>query len=146
MGYQFKAFQCMYKINSYTDDDINVMEDMLKLIQQLCEGHNPELQKFLGEDYTFEETNIFTAKALAGDDDDDEGKDLDDDEDKDATGDPNNIAQWVSEMTQIILANMQDTQKWQASMEGRSRMFQLLNQMFVTASELIQGPNRMNQA
>merc|ERR1711966_484576 len=82
MGYQFSFFQSSYKRAKYSNNDVRVMDEMLKLIQQLCEGHNSKLQLFLGENYMAEELNIFSAKPVKGDDDDDDDPKDDDDEDE----------------------------------------------------------------
>eukprot|EP00445_Apocalathium_hangoei_P037165 CAMPEP_0203941156 /NCGR_PEP_ID=MMETSP0359-20131031/77589_1 /ASSEMBLY_ACC=CAM_ASM_000338 /TAXON_ID=268821 /ORGANISM="Scrippsiella Hangoei, Strain SHTV-5" /LENGTH=360 /DNA_ID=CAMNT_0050871675 /DNA_START=20 /DNA_END=1098 /DNA_ORIENTATION=- len=144
MGYQFSFFQSCYKKVMYSDNDVDMMAGMLKLIQQLCEGHKVDLQDFLGEDYTAEVLNIFSMKQDE-DDDDDKDNDKDDDDDQDS-GEPNNIVQWTSQMLKMILVSMRSAQSWQASMEGREKQYILVQQLFETAAELVQGPNRANQA
>jgi len=146
MGYQFSSFQSCYRKAVYTDNDVDMMAGMLKLIQQLCEGHKADLQEFLGEDYTAEVLNIFSKKQTYDDDDDDNKKDEPDDDDEDTSGEPNNIVQWTSQMIKMILSSMRSAQDWQASMEGREKQYILVQQLFETAAELIQGPNRANQA
>merc|ERR1719193_1108417 len=74
MGYQFSFFQSCFKRVMYTENDVDMMAGMLKLIQQLCEGHKTDLQDFLGEDYTKEVLNIFSMKQTVEDDDDDDKK------------------------------------------------------------------------
>jgi len=143
MGYQFSHFFVAYKKATVTNTEMDMMAEMLKLIQQLCEGHNERLQDFLGEDYTEEQHNIFSVKTI--DDDDDDNEKEEDDEDDDGDGQPNNIVQWVSQMLQLALDNMNDSQDWQASMTGREKQYTLIQQLFDTAAELIQGPNMNNQ-
>uniref|UniRef100_A0A7S4SW96 Ion transport domain-containing protein n=1 Tax=Alexandrium monilatum TaxID=311494 RepID=A0A7S4SW96_9DINO len=126
----------------YSDDDVDMMTGMLKLIQQLCEGHNQTLQDFLGEDYTALQLDIFSA-PIAADDDDDDPKG--EEEEEDASGEPNNIVQWTSQMIKMLLGSMLKAQDWQASMAGREKQYFFLQQLFETASELVQGPNMTNQ-
>eukprot|EP00933_Yihiella_yeosuensis_P029935 TRINITY_DN2358_c0_g1_i1.p1 TRINITY_DN2358_c0_g1~~TRINITY_DN2358_c0_g1_i1.p1 ORF type:complete len:937 (+),score=183.81 TRINITY_DN2358_c0_g1_i1:206-2812(+) len=123
------------------------MAGMLKLIQQLCEGHLQPLQDFLGADYTVEELDIFSARMLPGqdDDDDDNAKAKKRDDDQEEAKAPNNIVQWTSAMIHMILDSMLEAQNWQASMMGREKQYELVQQLFETAAELVQGPNLTNQ-
>merc|ERR1711968_393240 len=123
---------------------MDMMAGMLKLIQQLCEGHNEVLQTFLGEDYTAEQKDIFSSKMMSLDDDDDK-PDEDDDDDGGPSGLPDNIVQWTSHMIKQILDTMLESQNWQASMTGCEKKYTLVQQLFDTASELVQGPNLDNQ-
>jgi len=144
MGYQFSSFQSCYKKAKYSNNDVDVMDEMLKLIQQLCEGHNSNLQEFLGEDYMAEELDIFSAKIT---DEEEEQKEEEDDEGgaKGVAGEPSNISQWISSMIHLIVSNMTEAQQWQASMNGREKQYVLICQLFDTASELVQGPSLSNQ-
>jgi len=94
-----------------------------------------------------EEMNIFSAKPVITDDDDDDQKDEGEEDEKEGAkeDEPTNIAQWISQMISLILNNMLEAQQWQASMTGREKQYVLLAQLFNTASELIQGPSRINQ-
>eukprot|EP00928_Gymnodinium_smaydae_P073705 TRINITY_DN5685_c0_g2_i2.p1 TRINITY_DN5685_c0_g2~~TRINITY_DN5685_c0_g2_i2.p1 ORF type:complete len:2031 (+),score=578.31 TRINITY_DN5685_c0_g2_i2:833-6094(+) len=142
MGFQFSSFQNNFKSARQTNTDMDMMAGMLKLIQQLCEGHNSELQEFLGEDYTAEVQDIFSAGVVDEDADDDKEEE---DEDDAMAGQPNNVVQWTSQMIKLVLESMTGAQDWQASMTGRDKQYILVQQLFDTTAELIQGPNFRNQ-
>jgi len=72
-------------------------------------------------------------------DDDDDGKDGKD-------SGPTNLVAWISNMANMILGKMKADQGWQASMDGREEKYNLLSQFFDAAAEIVQGPNRGNQA
>ncbi|CAK9096851.1 4 [Durusdinium trenchii] len=144
IGFQFCVFEDLYKRDTYTENHIDMMAGMLKLIQQLCEGHLQPLQEFLGADYTVEELDIFSAKTLPGADEEDEhkvaqGRRQDQEEQKNEQ--PTNIVQWTSQMIHMILESMQEV-----TLNGREKQYVLVQQLFDTAAELIQGPSMENQA
>eukprot|EP00439_Symbiodinium_sp_Y106_P018068 s1697_g2.t1 len=144
VGFQFCVFEDLYKRDTYTENHIDMMAAMLKLIQQLCEGHLQALQEFLGADYTVEELDIFSAKTLPGGEDEEEQKAegrRHEQELEKKSEQPTNIVQWISRMIHMILESMQE-----ATMNGREKQYVLVQQLFDTAAELIQGPNLENQA
>eukprot|EP00927_Polykrikos_kofoidii_P076835 TRINITY_DN73860_c0_g1_i1.p1 TRINITY_DN73860_c0_g1~~TRINITY_DN73860_c0_g1_i1.p1 ORF type:complete len:1051 (-),score=212.36 TRINITY_DN73860_c0_g1_i1:79-3231(-) len=143
MGYQFSSFRLAFQKAMTTNTDIDMMKGMLKLIQQLCEGHNSDLQDFLGENYTADKQDIFSMIFI--DEDGDDGKEEEEEDSDGGFRAPNNVVQWTSEMIQMVLDTMIGAQAWQASMSGRERQYILVQQLFDTAAELIQGPNLQNQ-
>ncbi|CAJ1399520.1 unnamed protein product [Effrenium voratum] len=142
IGFQFCVFEDLYRRDTYTENHIDMMAGMLKLIQQLCEGHLQPLQEFLGADYTVEELDIFSAKTLPLDEEEEQkGSRRRDQEAEKKHEQPTNIVQWTSQMIHMILASMQEV-----TMNGREKQYVLVQQLFDTAAELVQGPNRENQA
>lgn len=139
MAYQFHDFA-----NGLSDtDNIEAMSELLKKIQNMCEGHNSELQGFIGEDLSIEEKDFATLLAehqeeLDDDDDDDQDR-------KEGAGGPANLVAWICTMAAQILDKMKQDQQWQASMVGRQEQYSLLAQLFDTAAEIVQGPSQENQ-
>ncbi|CAE8725672.1 unnamed protein product [Polarella glacialis] len=122
--------------------EVQMMDMLLRKLENLCEGHNPDLQMFVGEDLSIEDKDFSTLLAEyleeAQDDDDD------DDRHHHSQG-PANLVEWLCILARQVLDKMEADQKWQASMEGCEERYSLLAQLFKTAAEIVQGPNRGNQ-
>jgi len=139
MAFQFHNF-----INgSWDEDNVQATNELLKKIQTMCEGHNFELQSFIGEDLSIEEKDFAT--LIAEFQEEQEEADDDDFDKKDGAAGPANLVDWICTMAQGIIEKMRQDQQWQASMVGREQQYSLLAQLFETAAEIIQGPSRGNQ-
>eukprot|EP00931_Biecheleriopsis_adriatica_P055980 TRINITY_DN33185_c0_g1_i1.p1 TRINITY_DN33185_c0_g1~~TRINITY_DN33185_c0_g1_i1.p1 ORF type:complete len:3737 (+),score=795.69 TRINITY_DN33185_c0_g1_i1:1026-12236(+) len=139
LAYQFSDFASR---SGTSGDEIQAVDVMLRKIQNLCEGHNSELQAFVGEDLSIEDKDFSTllAEYLEKNDDDD-----DDDQDKNVAKGPTNLVEWICTLARETIEQMKADQQWQVSMAGGEECYALLGQLFDTAAEIVQGPTRANQ-
>eukprot|EP00441_Pelagodinium_beii_P041338 CAMPEP_0197644914 /NCGR_PEP_ID=MMETSP1338-20131121/17736_1 /TAXON_ID=43686 ORGANISM="Pelagodinium beii, Strain RCC1491" /NCGR_SAMPLE_ID=MMETSP1338 /ASSEMBLY_ACC=CAM_ASM_000754 /LENGTH=1454 /DNA_ID=CAMNT_0043218391 /DNA_START=9 /DNA_END=4373 /DNA_ORIENTATION=+ len=139
LAFQFKDFSTK---DTHAADESQAVNVMLNKIQNLCEGHNAELQEFVGEDLSIEDKDFSTllAEYLEKNDDDDE-----DDQDKNVVKGPTNLVEWICTLARQVIDKMKADQQWQVSMEGSEDKYTLLGQLFDTAAEIVQGPTRSNQ-
>lgn len=138
LAYQFSSF---HHHEQHGDDETRVMDVMLRKIQNLCEGHNSKLQAFVGEDLSIEDKDFATllAEYLQRNEDDD-----DDDQDRSMEG-PTNLVEWICTLARQTIEQMKSDQQWQVSMGGSETKYSMLKQLFDTAAEIVQGPDRGNQ-
>lgn len=139
LAYQFSDF---HSHEQHGEDDVQVIGVMLRKLQNLCEGHNSTLQAFVGEDLSIEGKDFATlmAEYLQKSEDDD-----DDDQDKNTSQNPTNLVEWICTLARQTVEQMKADQQWQVSMKGAETKYSMLKQLFDTAAEIVQGPNRGNQ-
>ncbi|CAK9028783.1 4 [Durusdinium trenchii] len=139
LAYQFSDF---HSNEQHGEDDVQVIGVMLRKLQNLCEGHNSTLQAFVGEDLSIEGKDFATlmAEYLQKSEDDD-----DDDQDRNSFQNPTNLVEWICTLARQSIEQMKSDQQWQVSMKGSEIKYSMLKQLFDTAAEIVQGPNRGNQ-
>ena len=71
--------------------------------------------------------------------------DDDDDQDKNTSQNPTNLVEWICTLARQTVEQMKADQQWQVSMKGAETKYSMLKQLFDTAAEIVQGPNRGNQ-
>ena len=71
--------------------------------------------------------------------------DDDDDQDKNTSQNPTNLVEWICTLARQTVEQMKADQQWQVSMKGAETKYSMLKQLFDTAAEIVQGPDRGNQ-